>query len=110
MDGTSETMGATEIKDVLVVHHSDYAGGGRQVSISPTDMQPLNAEEFDDIFDNFDNNEVFEDDVLLARVVMVLTGGWRLIEISSAQEDDGEVFPLEPPILGLVNEDSWSGD
>ena len=107
MDGTSETMGATAIKEVLVMHHSDYAGGGRQVSVFPTDIKPLNAEEFDGIFDN---NDVFEDDVLLARIVLVLTGGGGVVEVSSAQEEDGEVFPLETPILGLVNEDSWLGD
>ena len=97
IDGTSDTTGATAIKGVLVVHHPDYAGGGRQVSISPTDMRPLNAEELDSIF--------AEDDVLLARIVLVLTGGLRVVEVRSVPKK-GTVKTL----LGLVHEDSWLGD
>lgn len=99
-DGSNETVNTAEIKDVLIVHHSDYASDGRQLTISPSDMQPLNAETLNNIIDN---DEVFEDDMLLARVVLVLTDGWRVVEVSNVQEDDGEIFPLETPILGLVN-------
>ena len=99
IDGTSETIRASAIKDVLVVHHPDYAGDGRQVSLTPADFRPLSAEH-DDVF----GDEVYEDDRLLARVVLVLTGGWRVVEVSKAQEGDGEVFQLDTPVLGLVQE------
>ena len=97
MDGTSETMGATAIKEVLVMHHSDYAGGGRQVSVFPTDIKPLNAEEFDGIFDN---NDVFEDDVLLARIVLVLTGGGAWLRSAVRKKRMVRSSRWKPPSLG----------
>ena len=97
IDGSSETVSTAEIKEVLVVNHYDYEDGGLQIGISPSSMQPLNADEV------VDNDKVFEDDMLLARVVLVLTDGWRVVEVSNVQEEDGEAFPLETPIMGLLN-------
>ena len=105
LDGTSETLSADAIQEVLVLHHPDYASNGKQVSIAPADFQALNRDVLSTIVDN---NDVFEDDMLLGRVVLVLTGGWRVVEVSSAQEEDGAEFPLETPLFGLANTSSWS--